>query len=554
MFIAHGDKVRKHARWIMGGILVLLIPGFIMLFTNTSGRERGNNNRDLPSINGKPIDASTYQQVFDDIRAEVVISTGRAPGHSAAEEDRFKQQAVVRIVLLNKANELGLRVTDSELQSHIQSQPVFANDAGQFDPRKYTQVMQYLANNFSISPGRFEDLTRQQILVNRLQRLVATGAKATPEQVTLAYAPLAERVTVNLVEFSTTNTPLPSVTEAEAKTAFGRDQESFRIPTRVQVRYALFSLAEAKKAVKITDGEIAKYFELNQTRFTDEKGNSQPLAAVTNQIRELLTDSRTDEKAGNDATFFAIKLVQDSAAPKPDFVNLAELAGATISQTGFFTQQGPVEGLEVPPAFRQAAFSLTAEAPYSDPIPSGAGYYVLQYLATKPSEIPPFDQVKDKVITRLQQVHRTDATMKLGQDALTKLRQTIAPGTNFDAACATLNIRPRKFGPFAVSDDKAELPGGMYAREAILSLATNSLSELIRIPNGVMFMHLQDRQPPAAMTNVQEIANVANLVLRQNQQALFNDWLKSTIEQEKVEFGRLRSAAPTAPTDEIPEE
>jgi hypothetical protein len=44
------------------------------------------------------------------------------------------------------------------------------------------------------------------------------------------------------------------------------------------------------------------------------------------------------------------------------------------------------------------------------------------------------------------------------------------------------------------------------------------------------------------------------LVLRQHQQALFNDWLRSMIEQEKVEFARRRATAPAVPLEELPVE
>jgi parvulin-like peptidyl-prolyl isomerase len=547
MFIAHGEKVRKHARWIMAGILILLIPGFIMLFTTTGDRGGRGRNSDMPSINGKAIDPNVYQQAYDDLQAEAIISTGRTPGRTAAEEDQLKQQTVLRILLLRKAKEMGLRVTDLELQQHIQSQPIFANDAGQFDPRKYAATMQYLVNNYSITPVRFEELMRQQLLINRLQHLITAAAKATPEEVSLAYTPLHERLIVQLVEFNATNSPLPTVTEAEAKAAYESSRDAFRIPRRVEVRYALFSLAEAKKAVKVTDSEVAQYYEHNQTRFTDEKGNSQPLAAVTNEIRNLLTEQRVDQKAGDAATDFSIKLVQDTGtAPKPDFVKQAQETGATIGQTGYFTLQGPVEGLEVPPAFRKVAFTLTPENPYSDPIPSGAGYYVLQYLGDKPSEIPPFTEVKDKVIAQLQKVRQFEASFKTGHDTLAQLRQAMASGKNFDAACAGLALHPHKVGPFAVSDDKVDLPGGMMALEAVLGMATNTLSDLVRIPAGTMIIYLQDRQPPASITNSQEVAQMASIVLRQNQQALFNDWVRTLVQDENVSFGRMRSA-PTNP-------
>ena len=59
MFIAHGEKVRKHARWILAGVLVILVPGFVALFTTTGGRER--REEDLPTLRGKPVNPAEFE-------------------------------------------------------------------------------------------------------------------------------------------------------------------------------------------------------------------------------------------------------------------------------------------------------------------------------------------------------------------------------------------------------------------------------------------------------------------------------------------------------------
>ena len=101
MFIAHGEKVRKHSKWILGVVLVLLIPGFIALFTKTGGEDRRAAN--LPKLNGKELAAGEYLGSVQAVRDLYVVNTGRRPPASAEAEDSIKQEAVIRLLLLREA-------------------------------------------------------------------------------------------------------------------------------------------------------------------------------------------------------------------------------------------------------------------------------------------------------------------------------------------------------------------------------------------------------------------------------------------------------------------
>src|ERR1041385_3552467 len=77
MFIAHGEWVRKHARWILGAILVLLIPGFVALFTTTGRSARGQS--DLPPVGGKPVNVPQFEKARSAVVAQYIMNAGRQP-------------------------------------------------------------------------------------------------------------------------------------------------------------------------------------------------------------------------------------------------------------------------------------------------------------------------------------------------------------------------------------------------------------------------------------------------------------------------------------------
>ena len=155
MFIAHGEKLRKHARWIMAGVLLLLIPGFIALFTTTGRTDRQMGG--IPTIHGKPINAAELERMMGLVQAQYVVLQGRELRKTAAAMDQIKQEAVVQLLMNRKAEEFGLRVSDAELAQQIRHLPVLLNEAGQFEPERYRRLSIYL-NNHGINEATFEHI------------------------------------------------------------------------------------------------------------------------------------------------------------------------------------------------------------------------------------------------------------------------------------------------------------------------------------------------------------------------------------------------------------
>jgi peptidyl-prolyl cis-trans isomerase D len=551
MFIAHGEKVRKNARWIMAGILILLIPGFIALFTTTSGTS-SRRGTDLPTVGGKPVNAAEYEQARNAFMAQYIINTGSELPRTAEFEDATKQQAVVRMLELRKARELGIRVPDSELVQGIRSQ--FLNDAKQFDPDRYQRFIIFL-NTRGISQTLFENVMREQFTLLQLEALVTAAVKVTPQEVNLAYVPLHEKLWVDLVEFNAASNAAPvTVTDDEARAFFEKNKQAYRIPKQVKVRCAYFPVAEAKTSLTIPDSDIADFYERNKTSYADTNDVAKPLDAVKDEIRENLLQQRADRLAQDRATALTIKLVQEPGTAKPDFAKLCSEAGVTPQETEFFSLRGEVPEIQAGPLFNQAALALTPEGPFSDPVPGEDGYYVLEYLASKPSEIPPFEQAKEKVTDQLKRQKTYEATAKQGEDALAQVKKLIAEGKTFDQACAELKLKIESPGPFTVSDEKLDFPGAGRIQQTALGMLTNTVSEFISTADGGLFFYLKDRKPPEPAEFEKDKAEFAQQVLQRDRRAMLGSWVSALVRSEQVDFGRLRSREQQPEPAEPPED
>ncbi|HUK82371.1 MAG TPA: SurA N-terminal domain-containing protein [Verrucomicrobiae bacterium] len=550
MFIAHGEWVRKHSRWILGGILLLLIPSFIALFTTSGGSRQ--QVTDLPTVQGKPVDAAQFARERNSVIAQYIIRTGRRPPSTAEFEDAVKQQAVLRLIMLQKATELGIHVTDEQRDRQIVSQPPFRNEAGQFDRNRYSRFL-IILNNYGISESRYMEIMSEELALSQLEAQVSTAAKVTPDEVNFVYTPMHEKLSVEVVEFDTADYKEPvTVTDEEAKTYYDQHQESFRRPAQVKVRYARFALADSKKSIKLTDDEIAEFYERNKTKYTDTNNVAKPLESVRGEIEQELLTLRADRAAADRATELTVKLVPEPGQPKPDFAKVCAEFGVEPQETGFFSASEKLPGIEAGVEFDRAAFALSPNVPISDPVAGEDAYYVLEYVDNRPSEIPPFDEIKQQVINLVKRVRIYDATVKRGGEELAKVKEAMTAGKSFPDACAALDLRIETPAPFTLADEKPKVPGGGRVQEYAISMATNTVSDFIQTPAGGLFFYLKDRQPPDREEFNKNIPTYTQQLLQRNRQALVQDWIMSLVRQEKVNFGRMRARPQPVESEEEP--
>lgn len=556
MFIAHGEKLRKHARWIMAGVLLLLIPGFVALFTTTgaAGRRAA---AGLPTIGGKPVDAAEYQHALDTATALYIINTGREARRTPEVQDRLAQEAIVRILMLHKAKELDIRVVDSELVQALRNQPFMLNENGQFDPERYQRFIIYL-NNVGISEARYEQILREELTRAKLEQMVTAAAVATPQEIELVYTPFHERVTVKLAQFDVNDYLEPvTVSNEEAQAFYDQNQESFRTPAEVKVRYAEFSIAEAEKTIHLTDEEITEFYNRNKVKFAGTNTVARPLEAVKAEVEKDLLASRADRAAADRATEFSVRLVPKQGAARPEFATVCTESGIKPQETDYFSLLGKPVGTTASVAFVQQAFALTPDAPTSDPVPGPDSYFVLEYVDSKPSVIPPFAEVKDKVVDEIKRIRTYDATVKRGQDFVAELKKLVAAGTSFDAACAELKLKVETPPPFSLADEKVKLPSAQRVKQEALGMPVGAVSGFVPTINGGLVFYLMDRQPPDPATAAQDKPKLAQQILQQNQQALFQAWVNAYAREQGVTFGRQRSQPapseqPEADTNSVP--
>ena len=540
MFIAHGERLQRWGPWILGGVLLLLVPSFVVMFSPSASIKQQRS--ELPTINGKAVNLADFQNTKNVVMTEIVFSSGRQPPRTLEYEDQLNIEAVQRLILLRKASEFGISAAEDEVVQQVRLLPAFLNEQKQFDPDRYQRYINFL-NNLGISEAQLAETIREQIVLSRLRALVATAAKVTPAELKLAYMPLHEQTTIDYVEFDGADHKENfTVKDDEAKAFYDLNKEKFRKPAEAKVREVYFTISEARKSITLGENEVGEYYELNKGKYLDDQKKPRPLADVKDEVKKDLLDLRAARLAGDRATGFSVKLVHEPDAARPDFTKIAADFGLTPHETDFFGLRGAVAGVNAGPQFNQAAFSLSREVPFSDPVRGEDGYYVLEYLTSKPSEVPPFDEVKELVVKLLQQQRARDAAVKQGRDLAAKVKEAVAAGKNFSDVCASVGLKAKTPAAFTIAQDTTNLPFANRIKDMALGMPTNAVSDFILTANGGLFFHLIQRTPPNPEDFEKSRAQLAMQLLERNRQALFEDWANAVMRDEHVEYKRKAHA------------
>jgi peptidyl-prolyl cis-trans isomerase D len=448
-------------------------------------------------------------------------------------------------MMLEKAKELGIRVTDDEVVQSMRGQPFMLNENGQFDPERFRRFAIYL-NNLGINETRYEQIMREELTRAKLEAMVTAPAVATPQEVNLVYTPLHERVTIALAQFDVSDYKDPvTVSNEEAVAFYEQNKESFRTPAEVKVRYAEFTIADAEKTIHLADDEITDFYNRNKAKYAGTNAVAPTLEVVKAEVQKDLLTSRADRAAADRATEFSVRLVPKSGAARPDFATVGTEFGVKPRDTGYFSASDKPVGTNASVAFVQQAFAMSPEVPTSDPVAGPDGYYVLEYLDSKPSLVPTFEEVRAKVIDAIKRDRIYEATVKRGEETVAQLKKLVTAGKSFDAACAELKLKVETPPAFSLADEKSKLPGGGRIQQAALAMPVGAVSDFIpSITGGAVFL-LKDRQPPDPVQAEKDKAQWARRILQQNQNAMFNAWINTIARQQNIVMSRRSQPAPT---------
>lgn len=299
-------------------------------------------------------------------------------------KDKIMESLTDRVLILQEAKRLGLKVSDEELTEAIEGVPAFQIN-GQFDQRTYERTLQLNR----MTPEQFEQSQRVSLLISKLVNLIRlNGGKVSEDDVLETYRFENERINLSFVKV------VPdafrgqmSVNEIEERDYYQKHLEEFRIPTSIQIQYLVFRPSDFEAKVQVTPDEIKRVYDLQKERLKTPKRV---------KAREILIKVAPDDPADKiEEKRKKAEEILEKAKKTKDFAALAKQysESASASKGG---ELGWVQGGTLEEPAQSALFALKA-GEVSGLVKGTAGFYILKAEEVVDEKQKTLDEVKDLI-------------------------------------------------------------------------------------------------------------------------------------------------------------
>ena len=220
---------------------------------------------------------------------------------------------------------------------------------------------------------------------------------------------------------------------------------------------------------------------------------------------------------------------------------LAKSNGLPVHVTAPFDESDPPKELASVPDLAPRAFGLTAEIPFAGPLAGTNAMYVIALEKHIPSEVPPLEAVRSRVITDYKYAQAVAAARTAGEKFDETLTNGLAQGKSFEVLCLQAKLKPVNLPPVAVSttNPPPELNAhlSLYQFQQLLfSTAIGKSSGFNLTREGGAIVYVQQQLPINEADMKARLPEAINELRQTRQQELLNLWMH---EQEQKYIGEI---------------
>lgn len=492
------DKMREGSQ----GVAAKVILGVIILsfaLAGVSSYLGGSSSAVAVIVNDQEISQASVEQAYQNERASLQEQYGEQFDILAANPNFAQQvraqatQKLISDALITQAiAEMGLRVGDEQVKDEIRKMAEFQVN-GKFDNEHYLSLLR----RASYTPAQFSASLKNNLARRQLLQMLVGSEFVLPQEVALveqlqAQQRIARVLTVTSASFENGE----QISSADISAYYEKNKQLYQYPEQVSADYVLLDGALLADQITISEADIEAYYDLHRSDYQRPERR---------KVAHILVQGDSEQAQQKAAAILAE--LENGA----DFGQLA----AEKSDDSFSAKNnGELEWFErgvMDPAFDEAAFSLTKEAPLSDLVQSQFGYHIIKLLDIEESETATFADVKAQVKDALQK----EKTDELYYDLLQQLGEVAFESPDsLDEAAGVINAQIQHSELFS-----AEQAPEVLADPAVLQTLFDSSfqdeglnSDVIELAaNKAIVVRVNEYKPAAA----QPLAEVSDAIAAQ---------------------------------------
>ncbi len=481
--------MRKNVKQLAPTLWLVIAAFIITIFAvwggaGRLGEARGTNT--LVTVKNDKISADLY---FQNLRQRLEALKQQFPDldKSFIQQLNLPQQVLEQMIqqtiLLQKAQELGIKATTDEIRKKIISYPVFQRDGKFVGFEEYKRILEW--NRIPLSD--FEDSIKQEIIIDKVVDILTAGLTVTPEELWRDYRTRNETAAMEFVVLETDKIELeeePSSTEI--RNHFEKNREKYMIPERREGSLVFFRTEDLKKKIELTEAEIEKYYQSNEAQFREPERVkvSRIYLPYEEKEKELVLAEAQDilEKIGNNEDFgeLAKEFSKDDKANSNGDWGLYE-----------WKSLSPEEKEEI---------ERLSEGKNSGVLELEEGLSILKVTEKKPAVTKSLEEVK----ARIQSILEDQKARELAEERIKSLEKGARREKSLDVAAQMSGLKIQSTGLLKQKEAIEDIDPSGTISTTLFQIQEKEISSPVYTYKGVGIIQLE-MIDPARQANFEEV-------------------------------------------------
>jgi peptidyl-prolyl cis-trans isomerase D len=475
---------RKHARgWFMIAVIAIIIIVFVLYFGAAKG---GRSSSAIAVVDRRMISEAEFHQEYEKLMDTARLRLGAKLTPEILKKMDLKKKAyddvLNRQIIIAKANDLNIQVSEEELRNTIMSLPALQTN-GVFDERKYQQLLRY--NRFSA--GDFENLYKTDMIANKIESFVREGVKISDREIHDLYDLQTRKVNVNFLQISGNDIKKKiAPAQSELEDYLKHNGNLFRVAEQIKIKYLYFAGDSAQS--NISDSDIRNYYDSYKDNYRSKDGKQLPLAGVQGAIIKELKKTRGLQNA-----YLEAKKARDVIYQDENMEAYGRKNNLKTYDSDFFPVNKPPQEFTSVKNFSEALLDLQKND-VSKVLSAENGYYLLQVVDKKPSYLPKLSDIENEVSRRFIESERQILAGKEAQSILERVKS----GEGLDKIAKENGMKVNETGFFQPGNTIPKVGSSQDAAEILLQLSTGKpcAEKPLLINNTYFILKLKDISKP----------------------------------------------------------
>lgn len=439
--------------------MAIIIFVFVLYFGTDRGSQTTNA---IAVVDGNVISDAEYYNEYSKMTDIVKERYGGAITADLLKQMDLKKMAydnlINRQIIIAKANDLKMQVSDEELKQMITTMPALQTD-GKFDNYKYKQLLRYN----KITAEDFEAGQKVSVAAAKIETIIREGIKVSDQEVLDLFALQNQKINLSFVQISGANiSKQVSPTQSDLENYLKNNSNAFRVPEQVKIKYLFFS-NEMFSAADISPSDIRDYYNRRKDNYKGKDGKPLALELVTPIIIREIRQSQGMQKA-----FAEAKKAHDTIYQEENLEAYAAKNNLKVQTADFFPLNKPPQALA---SVKDLAPQLAGlqKNDLSKVLPDVNGYYVIRIDDKKVAYTPPLKDIENDV----RQNYLKSERDKMAADEAATMLEQLRKGETLDKLASQKGLPLQETGLFQPGNAIPKLGSHPEIMEMLLALSLN---------------------------------------------------------------------------------